>query len=96
MPGTAKTFIAGEMCELGTLSDEAHRQLLRQAIQAGISRVIAVGQAFAPVLPEFPSVEHHPDTPALIQHLCQHPIAGQTILVKGSRANQLEQIIQYL
>ena len=96
MPGTAKTLIAGEMRELGPLSDEAHRQLLHQAIQAGIPRVITVGQAFAPVLPEFPSVEHHPDTPALIQHLCQHPIAGQTILVKGSRANQLEQIIQYL
>ena len=90
-----KIVIAGEMRELGADTARAHREVLEQIKRLAIPRTYTVGKAFE-AAGDFPGVTCFDDTDALIRFLKEHPVADAFILVKGSRGNKLERIVEYL
>ena len=94
MPGEHKSVILGEMLELGTESHAAHSELLQSALKGGFEHIYLVGKSFTPG--NHASVVHFADTDALIQSLRNNPVRDAFILIKGSRGNQLERIVEYL
>lgn len=94
MPGEHKSVILGEMLELGTESHAAHSELLQSALKGGFEHIYLVGKSFTPG--NHTSVVHFADTDALIQSLHNNPVRDAFILIKGSRGNQLERIVEYL
>lgn len=91
-----KIIIAGEMRELGADTANAHRKVLEQIKRLAIPQTFTVGKAFKAVAEDFPGVTRFEDTDALVCFLKQHPVSDAFLLVKGSRGNKLEQIIEYL
>ncbi len=91
-----KIIIAGEMKELGDITTSAHRQILQQIKDTNITRAFVVGKVFEGLVHDFPNAMYFEDTDTLAHYLQTNPISSSFILVKGSRGNQLEKIIQYL
>ena len=87
------TYILGSMRELGSYSHLEHQNIANMLLERKADKVFLVGaewhETTAPY-PVFANVEE------LATYLHQHPIAHARILIKGSRANKLEQIIPCL
>ena len=96
MKAERKIVIAGEMRELGPETESAHREVLEQITRLAIPTVYTVGKAFEAVAADFPNVTGFEDTDALIDFLKRHPVSGSFLLVKGSRGNKLERIVEFL
>ena len=83
------------MRELGTASEEEHRNILALMKELGYKEAMLVGQNFS-------AYNDNPDwkTFAKVEDLCQYietnPIKGKHILVKGSRSIQLEKVLPLL
>ncbi len=88
-----KFLILGEMFELGKDSDSEHADLVSRIGKLGFKDVILVGNYFEKFRSGF---DWFPSTDELIKFLEAHPISGKTILIKGSRGNALEKIVNYL
>ncbi len=91
----SQTLILGDMKELGTTSSQSHKEILDLARHLGFNHVYACGPEFY----KFHTIYDYtfsPDTESLIQQIKKDKIKNQHILVKGSRAMQLENIIPYL
>jgi UDP-N-acetylmuramoyl-tripeptide--D-alanyl-D-alanine ligase len=95
--GGVRWLVLGEMRELGNSADELHAEVGRYAKQAGIERLLAVGErsrfaveAFGPGAQWFASLD------ALITEASKSLTAGVAVLIKGSRANRLERVSQAL
>ena len=91
--GGARWLVLGEMRELGASADELHAEVGRYARQAGIERLLAVGEgsrfaveAFGRGGQWFASVD------ALIAEASKSLTGGVAVLIKGSRANRLERV----
>jgi UDP-N-acetylmuramoyl-tripeptide--D-alanyl-D-alanine ligase len=91
--GGVRWLVLGEMRELGASSDELHAEVGRYARQAGIERLLAVGEgsrfaveAFGPGGRWFASVD------ALVAEASKSLTGGVAVLIKGSRANRLERV----
>lgn len=89
-----KVLILGEMLELGKDSDAEHRKLVENVQRLGFSEVYLVGKSFDGIDPG--DIPVFLSTDKLIESMLKMPLAGKTILIKGSRGNQLERIINYL
>ncbi len=93
--GERHLLILGDMRELGTASEEEHRNILQLMNDLGFKEACLVG-------PNFCACNDNADwkTFARVEDLCQyvesHPIEGKTILVKGSRGIQLEKVLALL
>lgn len=87
-----KTIIIGDMLELGEVSTEEHRSVLKLAEELKFDEVLTVGKHFSEVNSgkAFSSVE------ALSEYLKQHPIITENVLLKASRGIALEKIIDFL
>jgi UDP-N-acetylmuramoyl-tripeptide--D-alanyl-D-alanine ligase len=96
MPGENKLLILGEMRELGDQSERAHADLLAWIEAAGLHRVILVGQSFETLKNNHTFARWFQDTGALMEFLKQHPVHSSLILIKGSRGNKLEHVVEYL
>jgi len=90
-------LVLGEMRELGPASASLHAEIGELACQAGVKRLLAVGddarhavEAFGPGATWFASVEDLVDAAKSGLH------AGLTIMVKGSRSNRLERVADAL
>lgn len=88
---TTKVLILGAMRELGQYSDAEHRRLYDLAKQADVSYFI--GEEFEGIVP---AVAHFESADVLSEKLAQTPISNSTILLKGSRTNKLEMLIEKL
>ncbi|MDX9845607.1 MAG: UDP-N-acetylmuramoyl-tripeptide--D-alanyl-D-alanine ligase [Tenuifilaceae bacterium] len=87
-----KMVILGEMLELGEFSDSEHERIARLALDS-FENIVLVGKNFAPMSSHaawFPS-QHE-----LSVHLKESPIAGHTILMKGSRGVRLDEVVKFL
>jgi UDP-N-acetylmuramoyl-tripeptide--D-alanyl-D-alanine ligase len=89
--------VLGDMMELGSGSDELHREIGAYARESGVERLLAVGprakraaDAFGPGAAWFETVED------LIAEARRSLHADVAVLVKGSRANRLERVTQAL
>ena len=93
--GENHLLILGDMRELGTASEEEHRNILGLMKELGFKAAFLVG-------PNFCSYNNNPDwkTFAKVEDLCQyienHPISGKEMLIKGSRGIQLEKVLPLL
>jgi len=86
-------YILGAMRELGEYSALEHQNIVNMLLERKADKVLLVGEEYAATTapyPIFPNVE------ALCEHLRHEPLHGYTVLLKGSRSNQLEKVIPLL
>ena len=93
--GDEHLLILGDMRELGTASEEEHRNILGLMKELKFKEALLVGANFGaynknPNWKTFAKVED------LCQYLEKHPISGKTILVKGSNSIQLGKVLPLL
>lgn len=90
----SKALILGDMKELGEDSIMEHNKILALIESLGFDKVYLVGSEFtraaAGAHPCFENVD------ALKEYLTANPIAGYTILIKGSNSTKLTQIVPSL
>ncbi len=85
-----KVVVLGEMKELGDYSEQEHLALLTLVKQLAFQKVILIGKVFDTIKGDhihFESVE------LLNRWLENYPMDNAYVLVKGSRSNQLEKIL---
>jgi len=98
--GARPVAILGDMLELGTFEDEAHRALGAEAARAGLKALAAFGPrsrlgaeaARAAGLDAF----HTEDVEALLRWTKTSVAPGDVLLVKGSRGMRLERLVEGL
>jgi len=93
--GEQHLLILGDMRELGSASEEEHRNILALMKELRFKAAFLVGQNFCayndnPDWKTFAKVED------LFQHVENHPIIGKKMLIKGSRGIQLEKVLPLL
>ena len=92
-----KIFVLGEMGELGQMAVEYHRELGRQVLQYGIDKLYAVGDLTRYTVDVFgQGAQHFPDQNTLISQLLADIRPNMSILVKGSRSNRMENVVEAL
>jgi UDP-N-acetylmuramoyl-tripeptide--D-alanyl-D-alanine ligase len=96
LSASPRMVILGEMRELGKYSVKEHRKITETLIQNKADRVILVGEEFMKLtgLPKEWTVFRQ--TNDLTNYLAKIEIKGYTLLIKGSRGNQLEKTIEFL
>ena len=94
--GVPKGAIFGEMLELGRYSEKAHTDLIRKLEVSEFDWVVLIGKAFE----KLPKPEGHflyfEDLESAGKYLKTQNLSGYTVLVKGSRRNKLEDIIEFI
>ncbi len=109
LAGTEKAAILGDMFNLGEDSHELHGQMGRHAVEAGIERIICVGQEgryiFQAAMDRAdkaapPVIMHFPDLQALQEALSADVEAllpkGCTVLVKASHGMEFSKVLELL
>lgn len=91
-----KMLILGEMRELGENSMQAHEEIFNLTQNGNFTRIILVGDNFEDYGNNSNFIRHFSTTDELIIWLKEEKIKGTCILVKGSRVNKLERIVEYL
>jgi UDP-N-acetylmuramoyl-L-alanyl-D-glutamate--2,6-diaminopimelate ligase len=98
--GDRPVAVLGDMLELGPMEDEAHRALGEEA--AGVVRLLfAFGPrsrrtAEAARAAGLADSFHADDMPALVEQVRARLASGDLLLVKGSRGNRLERLVEAL
>jgi UDP-N-acetylmuramoyl-tripeptide--D-alanyl-D-alanine ligase len=92
-------LVLGDMGELGADAQTLHHEAGIEAQARGVHRLFATGPLSRATIAAFgKGSEHFTDTDALVsklrKELIGHSAAGVTVLVKGSRAMQLERVVQ--
>ncbi|HKL71296.1 MAG TPA: Mur ligase family protein, partial [Marinilabiliaceae bacterium] len=91
-----KTLIIGGMKEMGIESKEEHLKVINRLKNIPFTQCFLVGEEFQELLPEDKRFYWFSTGEALCTYLKNNPITDNYILVKGSRANRLEQVVEYL
>jgi UDP-N-acetylmuramoyl-tripeptide--D-alanyl-D-alanine ligase len=86
-------YILGAMRELGDYSALEHQNIVNMLLERKADKVLLVGEEYTATTAPYPIFR---DVEALCEHLKQEPLSGYTILLKGSRSNQLEKAIPLL
>ncbi len=98
--GNRKIAVLGDMYELGKYEAESHREVGRAAAEQNVDMLIAVGSLGRLIGEEAETMGCHvalaENNEQAIQILQQYVTSGDTVLVKGSRGMQMEQIVQNL
>jgi UDP-N-acetylmuramoyl-tripeptide--D-alanyl-D-alanine ligase len=89
-----KILILGSMKELGETAAEEHKQLIDLAQSLSPKQILAVGEEFKDIMHCIGL--HFNTTNQLMDFLQTENIRDALILIKGSRVNALERIIDYL
>jgi UDP-N-acetylmuramoyl-tripeptide--D-alanyl-D-alanine ligase len=96
VPGP-KWFVAGAMGELGAASDASHRELGEYARRHGVARLLGFGEAARLTVDSFGAGgQWYADIESLQRELEKSLSADVRLLVKGSRSNRLERLVDYL
>lgn len=89
----ARWLVLGEMKELGASADELHAEVGRYARQAGVERLLAVGERARFAVEAFgEGGVWFEDVDALIEAARHSLRKDVAVLIKGSRANRLERV----
>ena len=86
-------FVLGAMRELGEYSHLEHQNIVNMLLERKADKVLLVGEEYKDTTAPYPVFDN---VEALCSHLQKEPLAGYTILLKGSRSNQLEKVIPLL
>jgi UDP-N-acetylmuramoyl-tripeptide--D-alanyl-D-alanine ligase len=97
LEGGRKWLVFGQMGELGDFAAEAHTEIGNFAREHGIERLFAVGNDAQLTVKSFGAgAEWFADTTALSQAVDAALTADVRVLVKGSRSNRLERVVEAL
>ena len=88
-----KAYILGAMRELGEYSHLEHQNIVNMLLERKADIVLLVGEEYKATTAPYPIFEN---VEALAAYLQTTPLTGYHILLKGSRANQLEKMIPLL
>ena len=92
-----KWLVLGDMGELGGSEVQFHADAGVSSREAGVSRLFALGALTRHAVDSFGDGAEWFDSPtALVEALRPHLASGVTILVKGSRLNRLERVVDAL
>jgi len=92
-----KWLVFGQMGELGDFADEAHTEIGTFARAHGVERLFAVGKHAELTVRSFGAgAEWFADTAALSQAVDAVLAPDVRVLVKGSRSNRLERVVEAL
>ena len=97
----ARIAVLGRMGELGAESERGHRSVGKDAAEAGIDLLIAVGGEEAGYLAEaarqggLKEVHHVADPEAAASLLAERARSGGVVLIKGSRAARMERVLDH-
>ncbi len=86
-------YILGAMRELGEYSHLEHQNIVNMLLERKAEKVLLVGEEYKETTAPYPVFDN---VEALFVALQQSPLSGYTILLKGSRSNQLEKVIPLL
>lgn len=87
-----KTVILGEMLELGESSVAEHQKIVDMIVEQGIEHVFLIGNNFTKVnCPEY--FQKYDNVDLLKSKLTPEELKDRIILVKGSRGNKLEKVL---
>jgi UDP-N-acetylmuramoyl-tripeptide--D-alanyl-D-alanine ligase len=90
-------LVLGDMAELGEYAVASHAEAGAYARAQGIARLFATGQLASHAVEAFgPGGEWFPDVEALTRRLAAELAPGSTVLIKGSRVNRLERVVEAL
>jgi UDP-N-acetylmuramoyl-tripeptide--D-alanyl-D-alanine ligase len=90
-------LVLGDMAELGESSQDSHAHIGSYARDCGVKRMFAVGPLSSRAVETFGSGgEWFADSDSLTRRLQSELAPGVTVLVKGSRINRLERVVQAL
>ena len=81
------------MRELGEYSSLEHQNIVNMLLERKADKVLLVGEEYTKTTAPYPIFQ---DVESLCEYLRQEPLEGYTILLKGSRSNQLEKVIPLL
>ena len=88
-----KAYLLGAMRELGEYSSLEHQNIVNMLLERKADKVLLVGEEYTKTTAPYPIFQ---DVESLCEYLRQEPLEGYTILLKGSRSNQLEKVIPLL
>jgi UDP-N-acetylmuramoyl-tripeptide--D-alanyl-D-alanine ligase len=93
--------VLGDMLELGTLTDEAHREVGRKVAEVGAAVFIGVGPHAAMAVEEARAAGvadawHAPAFEDTLAELLKRVEPGDLVLVKGSRGMRMERVVDAL
>jgi UDP-N-acetylmuramoyl-tripeptide--D-alanyl-D-alanine ligase len=89
--------VLGEMAELGAFSESSHSEVGAYARAAGVRRLFGLGVPMKRAVEAFGSgAEWFADAESLSRRLQEELAPGVTVLIKGSRINRLERVVQAL
>lgn len=92
-----KWLVIGDMGELGEFAEASHIDIGRYAKERGIERLFATGRLSALAVEAFGNgASWYPDTESLARALDEVLVADIRLLVKGSRSNRLERVVDAL
>jgi UDP-N-acetylmuramoyl-tripeptide--D-alanyl-D-alanine ligase len=90
-------LVLGDMAELGESSQDSHAHIGSYARDCGIKRLFAMGALSSRAVETFGSGgEWFADADSLTRRLQAELSPGVTLLIKGSRINRLERVVQAL
>ena len=90
-------LVLGDMAELGEVSHDSHAHIGSYARDCGINRLFAMGPLSSRAVETFGSGgEWFADADSLTRRLQSELSPGVTVLIKGSRINRLERVVQAL
>ncbi len=96
LPGTT-WLVLGDMAELGEYAENSHAHMGAYARDCGIKRLFALGPQSSRAVETFGSgAEWFADAESLTRRLQAELVPGVTVLIKGSRVNRLERVVQAL
>ncbi len=88
-----KTYLLGDMLELGNHSKKEHQNIFALIQSMGVEDAFFVGSEFKKALPSFPFI--FDNTESLLAWLDTHPIDSEYIYIKGSRGIAMEQCLDH-
>jgi UDP-N-acetylmuramoyl-tripeptide--D-alanyl-D-alanine ligase len=93
----ATWLVLGDMAELGAHAEDSHAHMGSYARDCGITRLFALGPQSSRAAETFGAgAEWFADADSLIRRLQAEIAPDVTVLVKGSRINRLERVVQAL
>jgi UDP-N-acetylmuramoyl-tripeptide--D-alanyl-D-alanine ligase len=96
LPG-ATWLVLGDMAELGEYAEDSHAHMGTYARDCGIKRLFALGPQSSRAAETFGAgAEWFADADSLTRRLQAELAPGVTVLIKGSRINRLERVVQAL
>lgn len=92
-----KWLVLGDMAELGAFAESSHAEVGEYARQRGIDRLFATGALTPLAVERFGTGgQWFPDSDALAQALDSAATSDVRMLIKGSRMNRLERVVEAL